>query len=970
MFLSELSNRHMSSSALADLRQSNTRMLHRNVFVSSLQLLGWLLFKPSAWRAHLDRIDRSLKPDFTLLELSEVQRGDPLLQRTILVSWFIRSCWVVILVSLVLVTAGASSGDIAFGVTVGVGVGMASAVVGDVSAGMAVGLAGGFVGGVAAGIGYGLAGVESLSGILAMSRAGVTVMGVASCLGLGTASGTINVLSLRSAEYSWRWPVGIGMSIVLSSCIYGIAFLAHWITVRVIGGTSFHFVFELELAICFSALVCLTRGWKLGLAAFLWFAAALHFASLVFYGAKAGLGRGILQSSVQGATASLADGMLICLLYIMPYALARYIAGPPAGAVAGMLGAGGAYLFFSLSVSIPPLSLRASCLSAAAYTLLGLTLVWWRAVLLYPFVSISNILSLRADKQRPASDRSLLYRNAAFWDEIQFLPQVGLEQHLVLTMERRPAIARDAIGVLAASRQHWAVHAAQIEMGARQLELCKDIAGIGDGLQRLTAAELEGPASFLLRSFGSISQDVKAALNQVSTHNRRLNLSAVQDRLDKLVYELTPTGDGSARNIGSIVPRGVKMLAGTRTDREFRGSYARRFLPIALGWRRIVMRERSTEESRQWQEIANPYVPGTPLDEHQEIFVGRGDVAALIERRILSTQKGAVLLYGQRRIGKTSLLKNLGLLLPSTVVPMFVDLQGTVTSNLRFESFLHKIARDFTDSALRHRNVALPLLRGEDLENDPSVRFDQWLDEVERTLGERTGLFEFDELEVLEEAISSGRIVAEDVMGVLRHIIQHRPRFNVLLCGSHNLGEIKHLSSYLVNVHVIKLGYLNEREAQRLVNRPVKDFALRYAPEAAQRVLDVTRRHAALVQLLCYTIVELKNEQDPALRWTVRLDDVEAAIARALVQGTLFIFVNIEQMVGEAGRDILCFMALRGENAVTERDDLGRRFPENLEKTIDLLLTRDIVERTGPGYRFQVEMIRRWFARSEDERFG
>jgi hypothetical protein len=943
-------------------------MLHRNLFVSSLQLLGWLLFKPSAWGNHLARIDPSLKPDFTLLELHQTQKRNALLRRTIFVARFVRSCGVFILVSLSLVVTGASSENVAFGVAVGMGVGMASAMVGDVSAGMAVGLAGGFVGGVVAGIGYGLAGVESLSGILAMSRAGVMVMGVASCLGLGTASGTINALSIRSAEYSWRWPVGIGMSVILSSCIYGLAFLAYWITGRVVGGTAFHLAFELELAICFSALVCLTRGWKLGLAAFFGFAVALHFAFLMFDGAKAGLGEGILQSSVLGATASLADGMLICVLYIMPYALARYIAGPPAGAVAGMLGAGGVYLFFSLSVSIPPLSLWASFLSAAAYTLLGLTLMWWRAVLLYPFVSIWNISWLRADKQRPASGRSRLYRNAAFWDEIQFLPQVGLEQHLVLTMERHPTVARDAINYLATGRQHWAVHAAQIEMGARHLELCKDITGISNALQRLTAAELEGPASFLLRSFGSISQDVKAALNQVSTNNRRLNLSAAQDRLDKVVYDLTPSGNESTGNVGSIVLRGLKMLTGTRNDLEFRQNYARRFLPIALGWRRIVIDERSTEESKQWQEIVNPYVPGTPLDEHQEIFVGRGDVAALIERRVLSTQKAALLLYGQRRIGKTSLLKNLGLLLPSTVVPMFVDLQGTVTSNLRFDSFLHKIVRDFTDSALRHRNLALPPLRREDLEEDPSTTFDEWLNQVEGTLGERTGLLEFDEIEVLEEAISSGRLMAEDVMGMMRHIIQHRPRFNILLCGSHNLREIKHLSSYLVNVHVLKVGYLNECESQRLINRPVKDFALRYVPEAAQRVLDVTRGHAALVQLLCYTIVELKNEQNPTLRWTVRLDDVEVAICRSLVQGTLFIFVNIEQMVGEVGRDVLSFMALRGENVVTEREDLARRFPENLEKTIDLLLTRDLIERTESGYRFQVEMIRRWFTRSENER--
>jgi hypothetical protein len=39
-------------------------------------------------------------------------------------------------------------------------------------------------------------------------------------------------------------------------------------------------------------------------------------------------------------------------------------------------------------------------------------------------------------------------------------------------------------------------------------------------------------------------------------------------------------------------------------------------------------------------------------------------------------------------------------------------------------------------------------------------------------------------------------------------------------------------------------------------------------------------------------------------------------------------------------------------------------FPDDLERTLDLLTRRELIEPTDEGYRFQVELIRRWFTRS------
>jgi len=225
-------------------------------------------------------------------------------------------------------------------------------------------------------------------------------------------------------------------------------------------------------------------------------------------------------------------------------------------------------------------------------------------------------------------------------------------------------------------------------------------------------------------------------------------------------------------------------------------------------------------------------------------------------------------------------------------------------------------------------------------------------------------LLMLDEFEVLDGALAKGRFDEEAVLGMLRHLIQHRPRFKVLLSGSHTLDEFQRWASYLINVQVIQIGYLNETETQQLIESPVAGFALRYAPEASQRILALTRGHPFLIQLLCAEVVAIKNEQPPAVRRLARLEDVVTAVPEALNHGSFF-FADIEQnQVDAVGREVLRLIAAHGDTAVAPRQTLVEYVPSllALEQTLVSLQQRDLIEPVEDGYRFQVELVRRWFA--------
>ncbi|MFB2969718.1 AAA family ATPase [Aerosakkonema sp. BLCC-F183] len=586
-----------------------------------------------------------------------------------------------------------------------------------------------------------------------------------------------------------------------------------------------------------------------------------------------------------------------------------------------------------------------------------ITINLWLPVMLYPFLTVKNFLLYWLDKLGISNQPHFLRWHSAFWDEWQRLPLHGLDKHVLLVLERNAEEGKAALDYLRISRQRWAAQAVQIELDARKLEYRRDVVAISNAHDSLKFGELNSPISSLLSSFSYISQDVDAAINQKSAYNQRLVFSAVAEKLNGLIRELTRSSN----------------------------KYSVRFLSIAIHWYKIVTNhiQELAETVELRQENDNPYLIGVPLTEQQEIFTGRTDIGTRIEQLILDRRRPPLLLYGQRRMGKTSLLNNLGRLLPNSIIPMFVDLQGPVSSASDYAGFLYNIARAMIVSAKRQSAVTLPPLTRETLAVDPFTSFDEWLDKVEQTLDQNIALLSLDEFEALDDAISKGRFDEQDVLGMLRHLIQHRPRFKLLLAGSHTIEEFQRWASYLINVQVLHISYLKEPEARQLIERPVKDFTLRYEPDAVERVLQLTRCHPFLVQLLCAEIIYLKNEQDPSVRRLAKLADVEAAVPAALSSGSFF-FADIQNnQVGAGladnplsqinhtstkpaltdGLAVLRFIAAQGEGATVSREVLSHQFGDNLDNILELLLRRELIEEIGEGYRFQVELIRCWFVR-------
>ncbi len=266
-------------------------------------------------------------------------------------------------------------------------------------------------------------------------------------------------------------------------------------------------------------------------------------------------------------------------------------------------------------------------------------------------------------------------------------------------------------------------------------------------------------------------------------------------------------------------------------------------------------------ELRDWQQefcnIPNPYSTGTPTYT-SELFYGREIDMAFLEDNLTRDVKTVIVLYGQRRSGKTSLLVQL---MNSTVlgehIPVLLDMQA-VSYHATIKNFLRRVAHAI-ERAMRQKGIPITAPKSTDFEIDPIYAFEVFLDEIEERLVERKLILLIDEFEVLEEQVTKGRLQSE-IFEYLRDIVQHRQNFNFLFSGTHKITEYtKWYRSVFFNIAVHhRLSRLTPRGAEDLIQKPVAGY-LEYEPLTIEKIRRLTADQPYLIHLMCRAIVNYCN---------------------------------------------------------------------------------------------------------------
>ncbi|AKG24034.1 AAA family ATPase [Calothrix sp. 336/3] len=384
-------------------------------------------------------------------------------------------------------------------------------------------------------------------------------------------------------------------------------------------------------------------------------------------------------------------------------------------------------------------------------------------------------------------------------------------------------------------------------------------------------------------------------------------------------------------------------------------------IKIAERWQ-LVLLEIATKvgEITITQRIGQPYVVGPPVEGH--LFVGRGDIMGqLQELWMRGNQLQSVVIYGHRRMGKTSILRNADAALGEGVELAYINLQEVADGEN-----LGDILIAISDAVARKLQITPPA-DGEFVES-PTRTFKRYLQQVQANLNHRGLIIALDEFEKIEDFIQAGKI-PPTFMEYLRSLVQMSPKIAFALAGAHTLEEMTtdyFQPFYASVVPPIHVSFMTEDAVAEIIANPgFEDFPLDYTPGALKRIYTLTHGQPYLVQLLGfqlvrlynYTVFECREPRQP--RFTE--SDVDVVVENpAFFQDGGGYFEGVWGQAGEypsGQREILMAIARHPEGlTVAELTELGV-FREDAFET---LKRHDVIWEIGGRSQIIVELFRRW----------
>lgn len=527
-------------------------------------------------------------------------------------------------------------------------------------------------------------------------------------------------------------------------------------------------------------------------------------------------------------------------------------------------------------------------------------------------------------------------------------------------------------------------------------------------LRQISEAAAEEPVSIgghmrrLLRSrlSGLVSADIELLRGQAQLVARLKTKRVLPENGQAVVaLEIRNKGRAAARNVSvvmepdaaykidslpqqvTVITPGRAMLAEFRlqpgVDDRFRAAFSVTYDDRSQERRRLQFADMVNllPPVRDFHPISNPYLPGTPLRSDSPIFYGREELFNFItENAGQIARRNVLILVGQRRTGKTSLLLRLDHHLPSHLIPIYIDCQalGVMPG---MPALFYDLAWHIADGlALQGYDLDVP--DPERWQQDPTRLFrHDFLPAVRQLLPEdATLLLVFDEFEAFENLVSDG-ILPPTLFTYMRHLMQHSDDLSFVFVGTRRLEEMtSDYWSVLFNIALYRqIDFLSKGAARRLITEPVAPHIL-YDDLALDKIWRVTAGHPYFLQLVCYTLIKRANVKKTGY---VTISDVNAALEEMLRLGEVH-FAYIWQRSTYTERALLTAVAHLMErdvpfhptDLVQYLEQYGFRFDAaevtaGLNRLVEREIMGEIADEGTTFYELRIGLVGLWAAQNK-----
>jgi hypothetical protein len=348
------------------------------------------------------------------------------------------------------------------------------------------------------------------------------------------------------------------------------------------------------------------------------------------------------------------------------------------------------------------------------------------------------------------------------------------------------------------------------------------------------------------------------------------------------------------------------------------------------------------------------------------MFFGREDVFSFVRRNLTGRHRDTpIVLYGQRRTGKTSVLYQMHRHLDPRYRCVFIDLHGLNLNGM--ENLLWGLATSVSRGLQRDHQLTVPVPDRATFSASPHTAFETpFLDTVWSALGgDQHLLLMIDEVVRLHEEVRAGRLEPE-VFDYLRHLMQHFERLNFVFSLGSGVEEMKKDYAFLFGVALYhRISFLEPTAARALVTRPAQD-CYQVLPDAAEKILQITSGHPYYTQLVCHCLFD-RWLRAPKPQMTSA--DVDAVLAEAIELGSANLtYVWEDSTPGEQAMMAGMAAAVRTGGSPVTADQI-REIWRTLEVRLPAgeaasaarnLATREVVMAGDGAYSFAVDLQRLW----------
>ena len=398
-----------------------------------------------------------------------------------------------------------------------------------------------------------------------------------------------------------------------------------------------------------------------------------------------------------------------------------------------------------------------------------------------------------------------------------------------------------------------------------------------------------------------------------------------------------------------------------------------------------------------FEEIENPYaayaeggIVGDPA-----MFYGRDELIENITRSIqrAGTQSKSIIIFGQKRAGKSSILYHLKRRLEASGNFLVIDL-GNIGSILDEHSrvpFLYQILwsilkelRDAVeDAVVEHSLPPLNLTFPQDREfyehPSPLVKFRDMLDDYKRQSARVEGwkniqaVLLIDEFSYIYSQIISGKI-PESFMKNWKALLQEN-YFSVVLVGQDVMPKFKQrFPNEFGTTQDERVSYLKREDAIRLIDEPIRiggrNGESRYRERAIERILELTAGSPFYIQIVCDRLVRYMNRKRASLVTEADVEQVKTELVQGVNALGLDKFDNLinsgdtsEDAISDADAlKVLKAIAINSQaTGSCSRDSISCETERPIDLILDDLVNREVIERErGRYYRIRVGLFRDW----------